>query len=60
MVLAFLEKRAGLRLAAKDVFLNITGGIRIDDPAIVLAVVAAIFAFTRILLFLQMFALLLK
>lgn len=42
MVLAVLEKRAGFRLAAKDVFLNITGGITVDDPAIDLAVVAAI------------------
>ncbi|MDC9721924.1 MAG: DNA repair protein RadA [Urechidicola sp.] len=42
MLLAVLEKRAGFRLGAKDVFLNITGGIKIDDPAIDLAVVAAI------------------
>lgn len=42
MILAVLEKRAGFRLAAKDVFLNITGGINVDDPAIDLAVVAAI------------------
>lgn len=42
MILAVLEKRAGFRLAAKDVFLNITGGISVDDPAIDLAVVAAI------------------
>lgn len=42
MILAVLEKRAGFRLAAKDVFLNITGGITVDDPAIDLAVVAAI------------------
>jgi DNA repair protein RadA/Sms len=42
MLLAVLEKRAGFRLGAKDVFLNITGGISIDDPAIDLAVVAAI------------------
>ncbi|MEN8798648.1 MAG: DNA repair protein RadA [Flavobacteriaceae bacterium] len=42
MLLAVLEKRAGFKLAAKDVFLNITGGIRVDDPAIDLAVVAAI------------------
>src|SRR5690606_8092899 len=37
MILAVLEKRAGFRLAAKDVFLNITGGITVDDPAIDLA-----------------------
>ena len=42
MLLAVLEKRAGFRLAAKDVFLNITGGIKVDDPAIDLAVVASI------------------
>ena len=42
MLLAVLEKRAGFKLAAKDVFLNITGGISIDDPAIDLAVIAAI------------------
>jgi DNA repair protein RadA/Sms len=42
MILAVLEKRAGFKLGAKDVFLNITGGIHVDDPAIDLAVVAAI------------------
>lgn len=42
MILAVLEKRAGFKLGAKDVFLNITGGISIDDPAIDLAVVAAV------------------
>ncbi|QNR22648.1 DNA repair protein RadA [Croceimicrobium hydrocarbonivorans] len=42
MLLAVLEKRCGFRLATKDVFLNITGGIKVDDPAIDLAVVAAI------------------
>lgn len=42
MILAVLEKRAGFRLGAKDVFLNITGGINVDDPAIDLAVVASI------------------
>jgi DNA repair protein RadA/Sms len=42
MLLAVLEKRAGFRLGAKDVFLNITGGITVDDPAIDLAVIAAI------------------
>ena len=42
MLLAVLEKRAGFKLGAKDVFLNITGGINVDDPAIDLAVVAAI------------------
>jgi DNA repair protein RadA/Sms len=42
MLLAVLEKRSGFRLGSKDVFLNIAGGIRVDDPAIDLAVVAAI------------------
>ena len=42
MILAVLEKRVGFKLGAKDVFLNITGGINVDDPAIDLAVVAAI------------------
>jgi DNA repair protein RadA/Sms len=42
MLLAVLEKRCGFRLGNKDVFLNIAGGIRVDDPAIDLAVVAAI------------------
>ncbi|MDX1829705.1 MAG: DNA repair protein RadA [Lutibacter sp.] len=42
MLLAVLEKRAGFRLGAKDVFLNIAGGIKVDDPAIDLAVVMSI------------------
>lgn len=42
MLLAVLEKRAGFKLGVKDVFLNITGGINVDDPAIDLAVVVAI------------------
>ena len=42
MLLAVLEKRAGFKLGTKDVFLNITGGIKIEDPAIDLAVIAAI------------------
>ncbi len=42
MILAVLEKRMGFKLAAKDVFLNITGGIKIDDPALDLAVAVAI------------------
>ena len=42
MLLAVLEKRCGFRLGAKDVFLNITGGIRIDDTAIDLAVICSI------------------
>jgi DNA repair protein RadA/Sms len=42
MILAVLEKRAGFRLGTKDVFLNVTGGISVDDTAIDLAVVASI------------------
>ena len=42
MLLAVLEKRCGFNLGAKDVFLNITGGIKVDDPAIDLGVVCAI------------------
>ena len=42
MLLAVLEKRSGFRLSMKDVFLNIAGGLKVDDPAIDLAVVCAI------------------
>jgi DNA repair protein RadA/Sms len=42
MLLAVLEKRAGFKLAAKDVFLNIAGGLKVTDPAIDLSVVAAV------------------
>ena len=42
MLLAVLEKRCGFRLGSKDVFLNIAGGIRVDDPAIDLAVMASV------------------
>ncbi len=42
MLLAVLEKRAGFKLAAKDVFLNIAGGIKVADPAIDLAVASSI------------------
>ena len=42
MLLAVLEKRAGFALGSKDVFINITGGMSIEDPALDLAVVAAI------------------
>ncbi|MDN4165561.1 DNA repair protein RadA [Cytophagales bacterium LB-30] len=38
MLLAVLEKRGGFRLGAQDVFLNIAGGLRVEDPAIDLAV----------------------
>lgn len=42
MLLAVLEKRCGFKLGAKDVFLNIAGGLKVDDPAIDLAVVCAV------------------
>ena len=42
MLLAVLEKRAGFKLAQKDVFLNIAGGIKVNDPAIDLAIISAI------------------
>ncbi len=42
MLLAVMEKRAGFKLAVKDVFLNIAGGIKVNDPSIDLAVVSAI------------------
>ena len=42
MLLAVLEKRAGFRLGSKDVFLNITGGISVDDPSTDLGVAMAI------------------
>lgn len=42
MLLAVLEKRCGFKLGAKDVFLNIAGGLRVNDPAIDLAVACSI------------------
>lgn len=42
MLLAVLEKRVGFKLAQKDVFLNIAGGLRVTDPALDLAVIAAV------------------
>lgn len=42
MLLAVLEKRCGFRLSTRDVFLNIAGGIKVEDPAIDLAILAAI------------------
>lgn len=42
MLLAVLEKRAGFKLIQKDVFLNIAGGLRVNDPALDLAVISAI------------------
>jgi len=46
MLLAVLEKRASFKLASKDVFINIAGGLRVDDPAIDLAVISAILSST--------------
>jgi DNA repair protein RadA/Sms len=46
MLLAVLEKRASFKLASKDVFINIAGGLRVDDPATDLAVVSAILSST--------------
>ncbi len=42
MLLAVLEKRAGFRLGIKDVFLNIAGGIKVEDPAIDLAIISSV------------------
>lgn len=42
MLLAVLEKRSGFKLGAKDVFLNIAGGLRVDDPATDLAIVSSV------------------
>jgi DNA repair protein RadA/Sms len=42
MLLAVLEKRAGFRLAVKDVFLNIAGGIKVTDPGIDLAIISSV------------------
>ncbi|HRN93144.1 MAG TPA: DNA repair protein RadA [Chitinophagales bacterium] len=42
MLLAVLEKRSGFKFGTKDVFLNIAGGLRVDDPSIDLAVVVAL------------------
>lgn len=42
MLLAVLEKRCGFQLGSKDVFLNVTGGLKVEDPALDLAVCAAI------------------
>ena len=44
MLLAVLEKKAGFKLAQKDVFLNIAGGFKITDPALDLSIIAAIFS----------------
>jgi DNA repair protein RadA/Sms len=42
MILAVLEKRLGVRLGQQDVFINIAGGIRLDDPAVDLGIAAAV------------------
>ncbi|QIK55979.1 DNA repair protein RadA [Dysgonomonas sp. HDW5B] len=42
MLLAVLEKRAGFKLIQKDVFLNIAGGLKVNDPAIDMAVISAV------------------
>ena len=42
MLLAVLEKRGGLKLNQKDIFINVTGGIKINDPAIDLAIICAV------------------
>ena len=42
MLLAVLEKRAGFRLAVRDVFLNIAGGLKVNDPAIDMAIVSSV------------------
>ena len=42
MLLAVLEKKCGFRIGQKDVFINLAGGIKVDDPSIDLAVVCAI------------------
>lgn len=42
MLLAVLEKRCGFRLSAKDVFLNIAGGLRVEDPAVDLGIIVAV------------------
>ena len=46
MLLAVLEKRAGFKLGAKDVFINMAGGLRVTDPACDLAVVASVLSST--------------
>jgi DNA repair protein RadA/Sms len=47
LLLAVLEKRAGLNLIAEDVFVNIAGGIAVDEPAADLAIVAAVASSVR-------------
>ena len=47
MIIAVLEKRAEMRLAADDVFVNIAGGVKTPEPAIDLAIALAIFVRRR-------------
>ena len=42
MLLAVLEKRAGFKLAQRDVFLNIAGGLRVSDPGLDLSIISAV------------------
>jgi DNA repair protein RadA/Sms len=42
MLLAVLEKRAGFKLGVKDVFLNIAGGIKVNDPAMDMAIISSV------------------
>jgi DNA repair protein RadA/Sms len=42
MLLAILEKKCGLRMGMQDVFVNIAGGLRVEDPGIDLSIIAAI------------------
>jgi DNA repair protein RadA/Sms len=42
MLLAVLEKKAGFKLATRDVFLNLAGGLRVTDPALDMAVIGAV------------------
>lgn len=44
MLLAVLEKRGGFKFAVQDVFLNVAGGMRVEDPAIDLAVAVSLFS----------------
>lgn len=44
MLLAVLEKRLGIKLSSQDIFLNLAGGIRVNDPALDLGICAAIFS----------------
>jgi DNA repair protein RadA/Sms len=47
MLLAVLERKAGFKLATRDVFLNLAGGLRVTDPALDLAVISAVLSSGR-------------